>query len=90
MLRSRLLTIKCMLHRNLGDTQQSKEYYQRAQYIILNKLGPDHAKVTKLSLLFDVQRVLDFQQQAPDAYDRTQKRGPDQTDLEFANCKRRR
>ena len=68
-----------MLHRNLGDTQQAKDYYQRAQYITLNKLGPDHAK-----------RVLDFQQQAPDAYDRTQKRGPDQTDLEFANCKRRR
>ena len=84
------------LHRNLGDNQQAKEYYQRALYITLNKLGPDHAKVTELShLLADVQRVLDFQQQAPDHHDRTQlnqpqKRTPDQTDFEFANCKRRR
>ena len=64
--------------------------------IVLNMLGPDHAKVTELSrLLADVQHVLDSQQQAPDAYDLTQlnqpqKRGPDQTDFEFANCKRRR
>ena len=85
-----------MIHRNLGDTQQAKEYYQRAQYIILNKLGPDHTNVTKLPrLLADMERILDFQQQAPDAYDRTQlnqpqKRGPGQTDFEFANCKRRR
>ena len=85
-----------ILHRNLGDNQQAKEYYQCALYITLNKLGPDHAKVTKLSrLLAHVQRVLDFQQQAPDHHDRTQlnqpqKRTPDQTDFEFANCKRRR
>ena len=84
------------LHRNLGDNQQAKEYYQHALCINLNNLGPDHAKVTELSrLLADVQRVLDFQQQVPDAYDRPQlnqpqKRGPDQTDFEFANCKRRR
>ena len=84
------------LHRDLGDHHQAKQYYQRALYIKLNKLGPDHANVTELSRLFAaVQRVLDFQQQAPDLHDRTQlnqsqKRGPDQTDFEFANCKRRR
>ena len=84
-----------ILHRNLGYNQQAKEYYQLALCITLNKLGPDHADVTKLSrLLADVQRVLDFQQQVPDAYDRAQlnqpqKRRPDQTDFEFANCKRR-
>ena len=63
---------------------------------VLYKLGPDHANVTELSrLLAAVQRVLDSQRQAPDHHDRTQlnqpqKRGPDQTDFEFANCKRRR
>ena len=85
-----------ILHRNLGDNQQAKECYKHALYITLDTLGPDHADVTKLSrLLADVQRVLDFQQQVPDAYDRAQlnqpqKRRPDQTDFEFANCKRRR
>ena len=85
-----------ILHRNLGYNQQAKEYYRRALHITLNELGPDHADVTKLSrLLADVQRVLDLQQQVPDAYYRAQlnqpqKRRPDQTDFEFANCKRRR
>ena len=85
-----------ILHHNLGDNQQAKEYYQRALYITLNKLGPDHAEVKKLSrLLADVQPVLDSQEQVADASDRTQlnqpqKRGPDQIDFEFANCKRRR
>ena len=84
-----------ILHRNLGYNQQAKEYYQHALCITLKTLGPDHADVTKLTrLLADVQRVLDFQQQVPDAYDRAQlnqpqKRRPDQTDFEFANCKRR-
>ena len=59
-----------------------------------NKLGPDHVDVTELfRLLADVQGVLDSQQQTPDHHDRTQlnqsqKRGPDQTDFEFAICKR--
>ncbi|CAH3127820.1 unnamed protein product [Porites lobata] len=85
-----------ILHSDLGDHHQAKEYYERALCILLNKLEPDHAKVTELSrLLAGVQRVLDSQQQAPDHHDLTQlnqpqERGPDQTDFEFANCKRRR
>ena len=85
-----------ILRSELGEHHQAKEYYERALSIVLNMLGPDHAKVMELSrLLADVQHVLDSQQQAHDAYDLTQlnqpqKRGPDQTDFEFANCKRRR
>lgn len=84
------------LHRDLGDHHQAKQYYQRALYIKLNKLGPDHANVTELSrLLAAVQRIMDSQEQAPDHHDRTQvtqpqKRGLDQTDFEFTDRKTRR
>ena len=61
------------LHGDLGNYHLTKQYYQRALCIKLNKLGPDEANVTKLScLLADVQRVLDSQQQAADHHDRTQ------------------
>ena len=61
-----------------------------------NKRGLDHVDVRQLSrLLADVQRVMDSQQQAPDHHNRTQlnqpqKRGPDETDFEFAYRKKRR
>ena len=86
---------------NLGDTQRAKEYYERARSIQLKTLGPDHANVARTchnmgilySNLGDNQQAK--KQQAPDHHDRTQlnqpqKRGPDQIDFEFSNCKRRR
>ena len=35
------------LHRDLGDYQQAKEYYERALSIQLNKLEPDHVAVAR-------------------------------------------
>ena len=36
-----------ILHGNLGDNQQAKEYYERALSMQLNKLGPDHVDVAR-------------------------------------------
>ena len=90
-----------ILYSNLGDNQQAKKYYERALPIQLNKLGPDHVEVASTyrnvgllrRKLGDNQQAK--KQQAPDHHDRTQlnqpeKRGPDQIDFEFSNCKRRR
>ena len=84
------------LHHKLGDYEKAKECYQRALSVKRNKSGLDHVDVAQLShLLAAVQRVLDSQLQSPDYHDRTQinqplKRGPDQTDFEFTDRKKRR
>ena len=50
-------------HKELGDHQQAKEYYERALSVQLNKLGPDHVDVARTyRVLGDVQRVSDAQQ----------------------------
>ena len=36
-----------ILHRQLSDYQQAKEYYERALSLQLNKLGPDHVDVAR-------------------------------------------
>ena len=52
-----------ILHKDLGEHQQAKEYYERALSIQLNKLGPDHVDVARTyRLIGDMQRVLDAQQ----------------------------
>ena len=84
------------LHHKLGDYEKAKECYQRALSVKRNKSGLDHVDVAQLSrLLAAVQRVLDSQLQSPDYHDRIQinqplKRGPDQTDFEFTDRKKRR
>ena len=37
-----------ILHYDLGEHQQAKEYYERALSIKLNKLGPDHVNVARM------------------------------------------
>ena len=52
-----------ILHYDLGEHQQAKEYYERALSIQLNKLGPDHVDVARTyRSLADVQGVLDARQ----------------------------
>ena len=52
-----------ILHKDLGEHQQAKEYYERALSIQLNKLGLGHVDVVRtLFSISDVQRVLDPQQ----------------------------
>ena len=36
-----------ILHKDLGNHQQAKEYYERALSIRLKKLGPDHVDVAR-------------------------------------------
>ena len=51
------------LHKDLGDNQQAKDYYERALCIQLNKLGPDHVDVARTyCLIGDMQLFLDAQQ----------------------------
>ena len=72
-----------LLHKELSDYQQAKEYYERALSIQLNKLGPDHVDVAgtyhNMGILH---RNLGDYQQAKEYYERAlsiqvNKLGPD-------------
>ena len=74
-----------ILHKDLGDHQQAKEYYERALSIKLNKLGPDHVDVAKtyhnMGMLHE---DLGEHQQAQEYYERAlsiQLNKPDDVDV---------
>ena len=75
------------LHKDLGDHQQAKEYYERALSIQLKKLGPDHVDVARTyHNMGTLHCDLGDHQQAKEYYERAlsiklKKLGPDHVDV---------
>ena len=74
-------------YHDMGDDQQAKGYYERALFILLNKLGPDHIDVAgTYHNMGNLHNFLGDHQQAKDYYERAlsiklNKLGPDHIDV---------
>ena len=81
-----------VLHYNLGDLSQAKDYHDRALAIRLKKLGPDHVDVANsYNSLGIVHYNLGDLSQAKDYHDRARairlkKLGPDHVDVATRSC----